>query len=63
MHQKGYDGGGLAQVQSEYNEPVKILEKITDGKRDEDSKGGSGRMLQKIAPHNRNISTEVNNDG
>ncbi len=60
---KGYDGGGQAQFQSEYNEPVKILEKITEGKKDEDSKGGSGRMLQKIAPHKRNMDREVNTDG
>lgn len=60
---RGYDGGGQAQVQSEYKEPVKILEKITKGKENEDGKGGSGRMLQKIAPHNRNMGAEVSTDG
>lgn len=60
---KGYESGGQAQVQSEYNQPAKILEKITEGKKDKDGKGGSGRMLQEIAPHNRSKETEVNSDG
>lgn len=60
---KGYESGGQAQVQSEYNQPAKILEKITEGRKDKDGKGGSGRMLQEIAPHNRMLETEVNTDG
>lgn len=60
---KGYESGGQAQVQSEYNQPAKILEKITEGKKDKDGKGGSGKMLQEIAPHNRTAETEVNSDG
>ncbi len=58
-----YEGGGQAQVESEYNEPVKILEKIAEGKKDKNGKGGGGRMLQEIAPHNRTTETEVNTDG
>ena len=60
---KGYETSGQAQVQSEYNQPAKILEKITEGKKDKDGKGGSGKMLQEIAPHNRTAETEVNSDG
>lgn len=60
---KGYETSGQAQVQSEYNQPAKILEKITEGKKDKDGKGGSGKMLQEIAPHNRTLETEVNSDG
>ena len=59
---KGYESGGQAQVQSVYNQPTKNLEKITEGKKDKDGKGGSGKMLQEIAPHNRTLETEVNSD-
>ena len=60
---KGYEGGGQAQVQSEYDQPVRILEKITKGKEDEDGKGGSGRMLQKVAKDNTDMENEVKRDG
>ncbi len=57
------EGGGQAQVESEYNQPTKVLEKIIEDKKDKDGKGGTGRMLQEIAPHNRTAETEVNSDG
>lgn len=57
------EGGGQAQVESEYNQPTKVLEKIIEDKKDKDGKGGTGRMLQEIAPHNRSAETEVNSDG
>ena len=60
---RGYEGGGQAQVQSEYDQPIKVLEKIAEDKKDKGGKGGSGRMLQEIAPHNRPAETEVNSDG
>ena len=60
---KGNESGGQFQVQSEYDQPVRILEKITKGKEDEDGKGGSGRMLQKVAKDNMNMENEVKRDG
>ena len=57
-YKKAYESTIASDVES-----YDLHEKITEGKKDKDGKGGSGRMLQEIAPHNRTAEAEVNSDG